>query len=618
MSGNSIYTEAALNNRKFRLLSIQPALNEHDRLECTCITFDLDNAPAYEALSYVWGTPEEHHEILCNGLSIAIQPNLSAALRRLRFQRSARMIWADAICINQNDNVEKSHQVPLMGSIYSSAERVVVWLGHGDPQKTRIAFESLRYIAKACYLYNQENGIDDENFLKAGEAVRLPEEAFSSSVCSSLHDLFDKPWFSRIWCVQEIQLAEDAIVLWGQDKISWADMGTAASWIFDQTTGTVDENDSVAQLLLDVYVARADMMRMKKMDTLLVSLQNFREFEASDPRDKVYGLLNLVSPRSEVEALEVDYNKSVGQVYADTVLLMTQVYSLLSTLAYVTHPEDYADDEYGHDNEECNDGDDECRSWAPLWNNLTTARVLGQPDIDCPWRPCGQEVVLVANKSDSEPYQLWLRGILYETVQEVEDVMDFYLEKKDLTPNNGAFGISRSTPVKLQPFLKVFKRLHTDSISGDIQESVLSLAYTMTAGIWHDEYIQHHDTELQEKYLIACMQFILRVHELQETGDDRESRNGTHSKEFEDEAFDTCSLRRMFWTENASLGLGPQCMEVGDIVVVLHGGNTPYVLRPKGDNYLFMGQAYVHDIMYGQLMEKLRLGEVKEQDFCLV
>jgi hypothetical protein len=109
-----------------------------------------------------------------------------------------------------------------------------------------------------------------------------------------------------------------------------------------------------------------------------------------------------------------------------------------------------------------------------------------------------------------------------------------------------------------------------------------------------------------------------RASELQRTGGDSNIQHNADSKKFEYWTFMICDLRRLFWTENAVLGLGPQCMRAGDVVVVLHGGNTPYILRPKGDNYLFMGQAYVDDIMNGQLIEKLDGGEVQEQDFCLI
>jgi hypothetical protein len=610
-----MYSQDTLDARRFRLLHIHPAIDEDERLECTCIPFEIDNAPAYEALSYVWGPIQQPDEILCNGQSIGIQPSLSSALKRLRLPHSERIIWADAICINQSDNVEKSHQVPLMGSIYSKAERVVVWLGQGHPIETRTAFQALRYIASACYQYNQENGIDDEDYYANHKAVSLPEEAFSSEVCTSLEELFNNPWFSRIWCVQEIQLARDALVLRGHDEIPWADLAMGASWIFDKNTGVSDETDPLVALLDNIQTGGVEVMRRKDLGTttLLENLFNFRRFEASDPRDKVYGLSNLIWPISERDAIEVNYAKSIGQVYADTVLVMIRLYSRLSTLAYVSHPEAYTGERLGDDNEEYDEDydnyDESLRSWTPRWSDFVGTIAFG--DKDCPWKPCGQGAICVSHKHNQETEPLCLRGIVYQKVHEVEDVMEFY---KENVP----------TAADLQPFVKVYDSLCTESVLSYPEEEsrrrASILARTMTAGTWErtGNYVQTLEVDAQEKYYKAFTHFMGRASELQRTGGNSNIQHNADSKEFQYWTFMICDLRRLFWTENTVLGLGPQCSRAGDVVVVLHGGNTPYILRPRGDKYLFMGQAYVDDIMNGQLMEKLGRGEVQEQDFCLI
>jgi hypothetical protein len=610
-----MYPQDTLDARGFRLLHIHPAIDENERLECTCIRFDIDNAPAYEALSYVWGPIQQPDEILCNGQTIGIQPSLSSALKRLRLPHSERIIWADAICINQSDSVEKSHQVPLMGSIYSKAERVVVWLGPGDPRKTHTAFQALRYIASECYQYNQENGIDDEDYLASHKAVSLLEKAFSSDVCTSLKELFDNPWFSRVWCVQEIRLARDALVLRGQDEISWIDLAMGASCIFDKSTGVIDETDPLVALLDNIKTQRVEIMRRKDpgANKLLTNLYVFQSFKASDPRDKVYGLLNLIWPISERDAIEVNYAKSVGQVYADTVLVMIRLYSRLSTLAYVSHPEAYTGERLGDDNEEYDEDydnyDESLRSWTPRWGDFVGAIAFG--DKDCPWNPCGQGAICVSHKHNQETEPLCLRGIVYQKVHEVEDVMGFY---KENVP----------TATDLQPLVKVYDSLCTESVLSYSEEEsrrrASILARTITAGTWEctGNYLQTLEVDVQEKYYKAFTHFMGRASELQRTGGDSNIQHNADSKKFEYWSFMICDLRRLFWTENAVLGLGPQCMRAGDVVVVLHGGNTPYILRPKGDKYLFMGQAYVDDIMNGQLMEKLDRGEVQEQDFCLI
>ncbi|KAF8859326.1 heterokaryon incompatibility, partial [Acephala macrosclerotiorum] len=83
----------------------------------------------YEALSYVWGESDPPCWILCNGQRKSVTPNLGAALRRLRYKEKWRLVWIDAICVNQEDLDERSQQVMLMRNIYSPARRVIVWLG---------------------------------------------------------------------------------------------------------------------------------------------------------------------------------------------------------------------------------------------------------------------------------------------------------------------------------------------------------------------------------------------------------------------------------------------------------------------------------------------------------
>ncbi len=97
----------------------------------TFILADLDKGPHhdYEALSYVWGNAV-FPETLCLGEkgTHAITTNLSRCLVALRKPDSVRVLWVDAVCINQQDVKEKSQQVALMGKIYRGAKTVLIWL----------------------------------------------------------------------------------------------------------------------------------------------------------------------------------------------------------------------------------------------------------------------------------------------------------------------------------------------------------------------------------------------------------------------------------------------------------------------------------------------------------
>ncbi|KAH9207808.1 heterokaryon incompatibility protein-domain-containing protein, partial [Leptodontidium sp. 2 PMI_412] len=116
--------------RSIRLLAILPGVD--DPIRCELSVVDLETAPPYEALSYVWGTPDPTLDILCNGKAIPVGPNLYSALRHLRGGYGTRIIWIDAICINQADSDERSKQVLFMNAIYRKAQHVTVWLGEHE------------------------------------------------------------------------------------------------------------------------------------------------------------------------------------------------------------------------------------------------------------------------------------------------------------------------------------------------------------------------------------------------------------------------------------------------------------------------------------------------------
>lgn len=116
-----------------RLLELYPG-HGNDNLECTLHHTELEKAPKYETISYAWGNPANKSNVLCDGKIIIVTQNLKEALLRLRLKDRSRVIWADAICINQIDIVEKGSQVRVMKRIYDEATRVCVWLGYTTAQ----------------------------------------------------------------------------------------------------------------------------------------------------------------------------------------------------------------------------------------------------------------------------------------------------------------------------------------------------------------------------------------------------------------------------------------------------------------------------------------------------
>jgi hypothetical protein len=127
-----------LRGHTIRLIRLEPG--DGKQVACSLEHVSLDNNPDYEAISYCWGKEQPSIPILCDGATLMVTRNLHDALHNFRCQNHNMRLWADAICINQADILEKNEQVPLMGSIYGQAQHVRVWLGPDEKETPKVAW----------------------------------------------------------------------------------------------------------------------------------------------------------------------------------------------------------------------------------------------------------------------------------------------------------------------------------------------------------------------------------------------------------------------------------------------------------------------------------------------
>lgn len=111
-----------------RLLHLLPGAFE-DEVHVQLSTVKLETAPPFEGISYCWGDSSDRQRIFCGDKSLKITNNLYRALLHFRDVSAIRVLWADAVCIDQSNLRERGHQVALMGRLYSKTARVLVWLG---------------------------------------------------------------------------------------------------------------------------------------------------------------------------------------------------------------------------------------------------------------------------------------------------------------------------------------------------------------------------------------------------------------------------------------------------------------------------------------------------------
>ncbi|KAF2188912.1 HET-domain-containing protein [Zopfia rhizophila CBS 207.26] len=181
-----------------RLLRLVPNENERADAQCELFVYSLQESDKathpYEALSYVWGSLDKRQSIFIVDQSFAVTPNLHAALLRLRDRDITRIIWVDAVCINQADGKEKAHQIQSMAKIYGKASRVIVWLG--------------------------ETVDDSDGTLEAIRAAGKKSRNSSNKIIQqAITSLLQRQWFRRIWALQEMAAARHILTLCGPTEI---------------------------------------------------------------------------------------------------------------------------------------------------------------------------------------------------------------------------------------------------------------------------------------------------------------------------------------------------------------------------------------------------------------
>ncbi|KAI3399514.1 hypothetical protein diail_6536 [Diaporthe ilicicola] len=302
--------------RYIRVLELHPgAGNEplHGTLNDVCLD---DSAVGFEALSYVWGTDYENYETrdvidLGRGQSLELRPNLRDALYHLRHESSPRRLWIDAVCINQYDTDEKMRQVMLMAEIYARCTSVVIWLGKPGPH-SQLGLEIL------AFLPNSEQRIGSDS----APWDHLP----SGEVAAALGDILGRRYFERLWVVQEAALATHIKMHVGRMCIEWSNRAQtrrflarikmaelSPSWQSSDDLRRVDFRP-MRELLEQSLAAEARRNGTVEVPSLLDVVHSIRHRQVADPRDRIYGVISLVTP-AEVAGLVPDYSLSWEETY---------------------------------------------------------------------------------------------------------------------------------------------------------------------------------------------------------------------------------------------------------------------------------------------------------------
>jgi hypothetical protein len=553
----------------------------------------------YEALSYVWGEISAKHVIQCSGMKIQITANLEGALQQLRYANRPRVFWVDAICINQDDNAERSRQVRIMQEIYANATQVVVWLGRGAEGDAR-AFELLQNLKFVL------NGQDDSWFLvRLGWYRDRSGGVFSGGAHRSmladieykhLITLLRREWFRRTWVIQEVASSQSAIVHCGDQSMPWEIFADVYMRLGDHFLPVSQLGGEDAHHSLENITA---IERARRSHSGPLSMSLFHILVATslskckDQRDKIFAVVGLAKDWVEKRVIMPDYDareEDVLEAFKDFAVADSNHHKDLRALSCASGPSDTSS----------------LPSWVPDWRKIENVHPFT--------RYSDRTKFCASGGMKPEAWHSDNKTVLHVTGMQVDSIAVLG-SKPAFTKAIAVFEINMA---KISALKQSFLWLREcQALSRDNNRIVTAaerhneLWRTLTCGLTgeafpapnrYSEYFNRYmdfmssASEKFEEYLIESQTTVNGVRGLDEVIPHFE----THA--IIEASLDRWSSRRRFSvTRNGRLACVPKGSREGDAICILFGGEVPYVLRPAGGGfYAIVGECYVDNIMHGE------------------
>ncbi|KFA71687.1 hypothetical protein S40288_09533 [Stachybotrys chartarum IBT 40288] len=640
---------------------------EDSPLECTLhkVALKSDPPPVYEALSYTWGDASDTREIVLNGHVVSVTANLFLALRRLRLEDDVRVMWVDAVCINQLDLDERSQQVSLMRKIYSLCDEAAIWLGEPPEQAVPTYAmhwfgderddESIEWLWDRFYDYATDPDLDNMDgdsvdwifhglanlrLLDSGHlseqplfadhtgddfAYPLGYSGYCESITEALGPFFGSPWWTRVWTVQESTLPSKATLIYGPVSIDLRFLIRAFStlsrhMLYDCCSEYFSRSDAKTRLWLrnlgselrNIEIAREGQQDGTETG-LWETLLRFRLRNATDDRDKVFGVLGLIGSWPGKPVVP-DYRATPDAVYR-------QVSTSVALESESLLPLHYPLRKHNHTG---------IPSWTMDW---TAASGLGSKLNTYHFT---QDLFRLFPKSEKHPCHivpvgdgsiLEVKGRRCDKIVAVGEAVPEVFAKGKRDVYCSWFKMARlhddpSRPYKTGcSYFEAFSRclswdvvmtitedgqaIHNRSKEGEAYKAYVSYCGASPKSIFHHEGLSKEDR-----------QAVLALDASLSFADDHKWGHYSPSSFCTEQLINGLSVNMaMFITEAGYLGVGPADTRVGDEVWCLFGGWMPFVLRPSGEaqdstpgedgavSRSVLGICYVHGIMDGEVAD---------------
>ncbi|KAF5001519.1 hypothetical protein FGRMN_990 [Fusarium graminum] len=571
-------------NDATRLIRILPG--GRSVVSCEIIHYHFDEPLPYIAVSYAWGDSADTRRVIVDGDHHLVAVTLYGALEALRSQTSDVLVWADALCINQNDKKERGLQIQLMPRIYSCAKSVAIWLGPKENESTR-AVKCIDEIASA-------SGED------ISEISSLLKTSAGNGDLIAVASLFRREYWRRLWVVQEIFYAKRISVYCGLTILPWESY-QHASMVFKQhrkELATVNDDRERMYLPISpdhfnneqtlIYQGPASIPNLNfqtsdKPEVLLHVLRTCRRKLALDPRDKLFGILGVL-PDNIRQRFRVDYNIPVKDVYTGIVEFILRETGKLDIICEAIHFPIHTTN---------------LPTFVPDWSHIPQTSTMGfrygfsaSGDSEANWR-----------FRDRRRNNLDISAIKLDTVEEI--------------------GVAVGTLCVAGDYLMAFlqwRAIVLQSASAQTAQNLELLEDCLVATMCLGqipESSDRHNWKIKCYHVVANLfrdrlpfinlDEVLGGYADMEVGIDPAMRRSF----LQENLGDLMMGRRFCLTQNHTMAMGSGFMLPGDLIVVPLGCSTPILLRNEGmqDEYRYVGDIYVDGYMHGKAVEEWEEGK---------
>ncbi|KAI8932350.1 hypothetical protein NX059_010543 [Plenodomus lindquistii] len=597
---------------QIRVLTLHPGTGD-EQPSCTLKLFGLDALPSYDAISYTWGDATVKRPIQIDGKRFEVLGNAYDAVIELRYPESDRLIWIDAICIDQQGLEEKQHQILLMKIVYERASRVVVWLSepHGDADLVVAMLHQLQTEVE------EGNNTNAYTMRKHWLNIRT-----KSPNWIALTDFVFHPWWSRVWTFQEAVVGRILVFQLGTHLITWelvSSLGDLAPVIapelyelFRQNKGSEHSREDAFRGTRFIRHVRHQLQNRDAPD-LPTLLSYCRSRSSTHIRDRIYGVCALSSDAVEL-SIHPDYAKPLEDVLTDVmnnVLLHYKSFELFY-IAGVGHLRKLAT----------------LPSYVPDWSTL--------PNVNDLWWRFREDSDLasptISRISLNPDGRLQTRMFIVDHVETVSDAYAYpegqsrdkpvwrrwSLSWDDKAERMAIDGTRDPYPRKFPPLPDVsrYEAFWRTLVANSSRDG------SCAPEDWKDGYAEGRALTARSLGVKPTSLFA-DIDPSQEEYSYPDETMYAACLAWYDMMGSICGNRAFCTTHNGMMGLVPPLTQKGDIVCLLPGGVIPYLMRKKepsvsGNEFQLVGESYFHGVSAVAGMNWLRETGVEPQSIVLV